>query len=467
MLQPIYIHVSQRFKGVFIMEDYIGKIKSELESIDRMSSDEFDSLRDEKFRNILMHHYNNPYNHSYRKLLEDHGIKSEADLPKSIEEIANLPIIDKKFLTEGGFANIPCVPKNEVIRNIQTSGSTGAPLLIPHSRKAARRLYGELIVRSMLMNGLDLEAKQYWVTHYTKEFDNWASHLCAQMVGEVVGDIMIDDSTQTSIPQHIKNILEYRPKSSVSAPNFYLALASLAKSMGKDMGDCSLKEVFAGGSAFSDMDRQVIKDFFGLDKLLQFYISAESFTIATETAEKSDYQVHSDEQAIEIVGKDNNPVKEGVMGNILITPLSMDSAPIIRFLQGDEGIYVGKKDRKFDLIKNIRRFNEASIGDGLLPYSEIELMPDYARGKGVPIMAVQVARKKNGLMDLPVIRVESPVEDSILVATVMKEAFFKNIQMRNEVDIGSVCEPLVEIYKPGQLRSGKFKVPLFIDETDK
>jgi len=448
------------------MNDHVERIKSELDSINTMSLDEFNAMRNERFRKMLLHHYNNPYNSAYMEFLREHGIEGEEDLPRSVEEIGRLPMTDKEFLRKGGFAKKPCVPKEEISKNIQTTGSTDTPLFIPHSYKAGNRLYGELLVRSMIINGFDLTARHYWVMHYTKDQDNWSSHAAAQRVIQILGDKIIDESTQTPLPKHIENILKYKPKGSASSPNFYLALMNIAMSMNINLKDSSLEEILTGGSAFSDEAIRQLKENLGLNKIVQIYISTENFNIGTETPEKCGYCIHSDEQIVEVVDEDGNYVKEGQKGKILITPISMDAAPVIRFLQGDEVVYLGKKDSKFVVIDNIRRFNEASIGDGLLPYAEIESMPNYASKMGVPILAIQIAKQRREGKDLPTIRVESPVDDKELVEKVMKEIFLRNPQMRNEVESGTIHEPVLELYKPGELREGKLKVPLFRDETN-
>jgi phenylacetate-CoA ligase len=449
------------------MNEYVEKIKKELDSINRMSLDEFVSMQNDKFHAILLHHYNNPYNPAYRNLLKEHGIESEGDLPKTTDEINKLPLVDRIFLRQGNFDKVPCVAEAEIYKIIQTSGSTDNPLLFPYSYKSVKRLHGEFLVRSLIISNLDTDALHYWVTHYTSEKDNWSSHAAAIMAKEILGSNVIDESTQATIPQHINNILKYRPKIVGSSPNFFLAVANNVKNNGINFKDSSLKEVFAAGSAFLDEERRYLKNILNLEKVLQFYMTSECFTIGAEENESKGYCIYSDEHLAEIVDEENKQVTEGQKGKMLVTSLSMDSVPIIRFSLGDEIKFLGKSaiNNKFMIISDIKRLGEASFGDGLMHYTEIELIPRYASSKGIPIMTIQLAKQKKEGKDLPVIRVETPIQDFTLVEKVIKEAFMQNSQMRNEIESGMICSPKVEIYGPGHLRKGKFKVPIFINET--
>ncbi|MBW2966133.1 AMP-binding protein [Candidatus Woesearchaeota archaeon] len=452
------------------MNDYVEHIKNELDSINDMSLDEFNAMRNEKFRKMLSHHYNNTHNAAYRELLRKHGIESEEDLPKNVAEVNMLPMVDKEFLQRGDFANKPTVPRDEVFKVVETSGSTGDPKLLPHSLKAALRLYGELITRSYLMNNFDLEGEGYWVTHWIPNGkDVWSSHVAAKMIEKIFESKVIDETTQTSLDKHIENLLNNnRITRSVSASNFYIALASFAKKQNIDLSRCSLNGVISGGSRITESDREFVKEGIGLDRFAQFYVSSETFMMGAEAKENLQYHLQLDEFIIEIVDKDGNHVRENEKGEVLVTAFSMDSAPMIRYRISDSAMFLGKSDYidKFSMLTDIGRVSDAPFGDGLISYDEIANMPKYMLSKGIPVLAVQIAKQRVDKKDLPIIRIESPVPDYEKIEALAIEAFTSNNQMKNEIESGIIHRPKVELYEPGKLRTGRFKIPLFIDETE-
>ncbi len=81
------------------------------------------------------------------------------------------------------------------------------------------------------------------------------------------------------------------------------------------------------------------------------YGSAEGFMIAAQK-DFEYYYLMSPHIYIEIVDEDNNPVKEGTMGNILVTRLDGFAMPMIRYRLGDLGIMLPKenypKNREFN-----------------------------------------------------------------------------------------------------------------------
>jgi phenylacetate-coenzyme A ligase PaaK-like adenylate-forming protein len=452
------------------MNEYVNKIKKELDDINKMSLDEFISMRNDKFRKMLLHHYNNPYNPAYRNLLKEHGIESEGDLPKSVDEINKLPIIDKEFLQQGDFANQPTVPKNEIYKIVETSGSTNQPKLIPHSLKGDLRLYGELITRSCVMNYFDLEGEGYWITHWIPGGkDTWASHAGLRMVVEVLGDKIIDESTQTLPAKHIENLLNNKKLTySASAPNFYLTLISFAKKQNIDLSKSSIEKIMSGAAPITGDDREFVKKSFGVDKLVEFYISSEAFTMGVETEENSKYHLFLDEFVTEILDKYGNQIKENEKGDVTVTAFSMDAAPIIRYKLEDVAVFLGKSNHidKFSMLTDIGRVNEAPFGDGLLPYDDISNIPRYMLSKGIPVMAIQIVKQKIERKEVPIIRIESPISDYKKVEEIAIEAFMSNSQMKNEIESGTIYKPKIELYELGKLRGGKFKVPLFVDETN-
>jgi len=443
----------------------IADLKNELYELDVMDMHEFQRMRDYRFEKLVRHHYEN--NPAYRSLLNENGI-SEGNLPERVSEIGRLPITEREWFEKVRIHENPSV--RYIIKKIETTGSTGMPFLFPYSKKVAEKLAGELFARSILMAGIEPEETTYSVTHwFPGGKDVWASHE-AMLQYARLGGKCIDESTQTPLQQHIKNMIENGVKYSVSGPPFYNALASVVKGEGLE-DRIKLEVVAAGGGGVLDEDHLFVKDALSLRSYRLFYVVTEGGGIGVQVEEKGPYCLFSDGHVIEVVDKHLNPVKEGETGRILITPFDMDSVPVIRYVLGDEVRYLGERPfegySKFvPVIDNIRRFKDALIGGGLLPLSQIEEMPKYMRKGGVIALGVQIAKRTKGRKDWPIIRLEVPPgQDPGMLKKSAIKVFRKNIQMDFLIKSKEIEPPAVEVYGPGELRGKRLKPTLFVDET--
>jgi phenylacetate-coenzyme A ligase PaaK-like adenylate-forming protein len=453
------------------MKSIISYILEELETLHKMPMDEFNGMRDRRLAKIVAHHYRNSA--PYRSLLNSNGIH-ENNLPTEVKDIGRLPVIGREWFEEVEIDKNPSLPKEKIRKCIETSGAYGKPLRVPWSYDSGRRLAGELFIRQIMILGVDVEKdKGYIVTHWIPGGkDVWAAHEFVTIYRELLGDVAIDESTRTPLPKHLEQIIESNAVYLGSGTPFYVPLANLvSKENLKDK--IKLRRGFAGGASINDSDHDFAKKLLGLEKFLLIYSSTEACSIGMQTEEKGPYMIFGDEQIVEVVDDNLKQVKESETGRILITTLSMDSAPLIRYEQGDEVRFLGNKppeeyNKFFPLVDSIRRFKDAKIGGGILPYSQIEKMSQYMREKGVAAIGtgIQIAKREKEGKDLPIIRIEAlPGQDPEKVKQAAVYAFKINDQMDYLIEAGDICNPEVEIYNPGELTAGKFKIPLFVDET--
>lgn len=440
----------------------------ELDALTHISDDELRSRQDERLAKLVRHHFNNPYNSAYRTLLRSVGIEHESDLPRSVDEIGRLPLINRTHLLDGDYVNHPAVPPEQVRKIIETSGTSGNPLRVPHTFEAVRIGYGDMIARSAALGGMDPEARLYYIVHWVPGGkDVWASHEGALMHEELVGsDKVRIVSTHTTPAEHWRNLQTFRPVWACGAPPSFLAFEAYAEREKLDLTTTSLTFMLLGATWCPPEDRHFLKRSYGLDKTHFFYPTSESFVSAAEVPDESAYLCFEDEFIVEVVDHEGKPVAEGERGRVAITCLSNEGYPGIRYLQGDAADYVGRSSdfAGFSLIKNIRRMDAGEIGEARLSYAEIEAMPRLLAQRGVPVRAIQIARRREDLKDVPVFRIETSVSDRPMIEKAIFDVFMLNPQMKDMVDGGIINPPVVEIYEPGTLSRGRFKVPLYVDE---
>jgi phenylacetate-coenzyme A ligase PaaK-like adenylate-forming protein len=467
------------------MGQNISRLLNEFENLRMMSMEEFQGMRDKKFASIVRHHYMN--NEPYRKILDSSGI-SENNLPTKLSEIDRLPILEREWYEEVRMHQNPSIPSHLVDRYVETSGSIQRPLVLPYSKRAIKR-GGELIARSVLFLGISPEERGYSVTHWyppgNKQFpdgkDVWGSHYNIAETIKALDDRPIDESTQTSMPVHLKNIIESSATYSVSAPAFYIILAGL---ISKGEHENKIRKVTMGGSTIRPDDFAFVKDKLKLEKLILFYPTTESGIIGSQIDEGipyrkdnavffdgAPYYIFADEIHMEILDDSGKHVKSGERGRVVATNFYIDSYPAIRYLQGDEATMISKRghsyhNKFFPSIDGIVRYKDIDIGGGIISYYQIEEIPSIMMDMGVPVLAFQIAKQKGSdRRDKLIIRLETLVTDEEKIKEVAIKALKRNDQIRYLIDSGEIHEPEVSIFGLGVLKK-ELKVPIIVDESN-
>jgi phenylacetate-coenzyme A ligase PaaK-like adenylate-forming protein len=452
-------------------EDPIDRAHRELDQLARLSPDVFAAGRNRRFRRLLEHHAHNTGNTAYAELLRSHGLDPFHDLPADLAGIECLPIIDRQFLLEANYAEHPAIAMEQVSNRITSSGTTtGSPLRIPISYAAAQRMYGENLIRSFILVGADrvLREPSYFIAHHTPEDPEAASYIAFCSLRNLLGESVWIRSTRDPLEEHLRVLFGHRPRYSCTAANFYLSLLAMVQDQGMDLSRCSLDYVVLGGASLLDQDYTRLKDGLGLQRLALAYVCSETGFMGVQPVDKGPYTIFDDLYLVEVLDDEGHHVAPGERGRIAITSFVADAAPMIRYLIGDVATYLGRDSTFPNLtaLADIGRAVGAIIGAGKISFEEIAGWPQQMTLRGVPVLAAQLVRRKTAdRLDQAIIRVESPSDDIARITEVAIAVFRLNYQMDYLISDGEIPLPIVEVYRPGQLRAGKFKLRPFVDES--
>lgn len=441
---------------VDISFESIDGLEKELNHLERMSKSEFNRLRNKKFRECILRQYRTDPN--LQRLYHTNGI-FEADLPRTLDEIKKLPFVDKKMVKDARYDQNLIVPRSQIVKVLHTYGSLSEPTRIPYSIKSTKRLMADFFVRSMIFSETDPYKTCYSISMFLPNKDVWASHFGMKSSKEYyMKDKMIDESSITPLPVHLENIKKIKPHSVMTAVAALIPLSALSD------GSVQIPRLFSAGQYFSEETREYLEKSFS-SIMLGFYATTEGGVIASECPQKEGYHIWTDEFEFEILDENNERVSEGERGRVVVTSFSTDAVSLIRYTGiTDEVTYVGECScgSKFPIIKEIKRFGYAPLGNLKFPYWYIEEMGTMLRQKGIPTSTPQLTyrREKDGKIT-PIIRLElrRPVSG---VEEEAKRLFFLDEQAVLFYESGWIHEPEVELYKMGELSKGEFKAKYFV-----
>jgi hypothetical protein len=106
------------------------------------------------------------------------------------------------------------------------------------------------------------------------------------------------------------------------------------------------------------------------------------------------------------------------------------------------------------------------IGNAKISFEEIGRMPHEMLLRGVPVLAVQLARRKTvDRRDQLIVRVESPLQHGGQINEAALAVLRLNRQVESLLSGDELPLPIIEVYPPGALRMGQFKLRPFVDES--
>lgn len=248
----------------------------------------------------------------------------------SAEEFESLPFSEKRDLRDAYPLKLMTVPEEEIVRIHSSSGTTGTPVIIPYTAKDVDD-WAVMFKRCYETAGItNLDRIQV-----TPGYGLWTAGIGFQNGAEKLGAMVIpmgpgNTEKQLQMMQDLKSTVL------CSTSSYALLLAEEIEKRGiKDK--IFLKKGVIGSERWSDKMRQRISDSLGIE-LYDIYGLTEIYGPGIGISCKCGSGIHywDDYIYIEIIDpKTLKPVPDGEMGEIVITTLVKEGAPLIRYRTHD------------------------------------------------------------------------------------------------------------------------------------
>jgi phenylacetate-CoA ligase len=266
----------------------------------------------------------------HRKRLKAKRI-APADV-RSLEDLARLPFTVKSDLRDhypfGMFAR----PMDEVVRVHASSGTTGKPTVVGYSRNDIAT-WAELMARTMACAG----ARPGDVIHNAYGYGLFTGGLGAHYGGERLGATVVPMSGGNTERQ-ILLMQDFGARVLCATPSYALSIAEVAESQGVDLRKSKLEIGIFGAEPWSEAMRKELDQRLGI-KAVDIYGLSEIMGpgVAAECVEVRD-GLHGweDHFLFEVIDPDTGKdVPEGVSGELVITTLTKEALPMLRYRTRD------------------------------------------------------------------------------------------------------------------------------------
>lgn len=262
----------------------------------------------------------------YGKRLEEAGISQVT----SQEEFLKLPFSQKQDLRDAYPLGLIAVPEEEVVRIHSSSGTTGTPVIIPYTAKDVDD-WGEMFKRCYETAGITNKDR----VQITPGYGLWTAGIGFQNGVEKLGAMAIPMG-----PGNTKKQLQFMEdmKSTVICATSSYALL-LAEEIAKEgiQDKIHLKKGVIGSERWGEKMRNRIKGELGIE-IYDIYGLTEIYGPGIGISCKYECGMHywDDYLYLEIINPETGEnVPDGEWGEIVITTLVKEGAPLIRFRTHD------------------------------------------------------------------------------------------------------------------------------------
>ena len=262
----------------------------------------------------------------YGKKLREAGIREV----KSIEEFKALPFSQKQDLRDAYPLGLMAVPEEKIVRIHSSSGTTGTPVIIPYTAKDVDD-WAEMFKRCYEMAGVTNKDR----LQITPGYGLWTAGIGFQAGCERLGAMAVPMG-----PGNTKKQLQFMQdmKTTVLCSTSSYALLLAEEIEKEDLGDrIYLKKGIIGSERWGEKMRNRIKGELGIE-IYDIYGLAEIDGPGIGISCKYECGMHywDDYIYLEIINPETGEnVPDGTWGEIVITTLVKEGAPLIRFRTHD------------------------------------------------------------------------------------------------------------------------------------
>lgn len=385
--------------------------------------------------------------------------RSVTDVTKILtyDDFRHLPITTKEDLQQYN-EDFICVPREEIIDHVTTSGTLGTPVSLGLNEADLQRL-----TRNELESFKLVGVKKGDVVQITTTLDRRFMAGLAYFLGlrELGAGIV---RTGSGLPQlQWDSIARYQPKYIVAVPSFLVKMLQYAKDNNIDISDTSVKAAICIGEPVRELDYSLnalgkkITEQWDID-LFSTYASTEMATAFTECEVHMGNHSQPDLIFSEILDEEGNQVKPGEIGELVITTLQNETMPLLRFATGDMVTYTdapctcGRNTMRLSSVMGRKQQMIKLKGTTIYPQNIIEILNNF---NGLDTFVIEARSNELGM---DAITVKIPDDVSLARIDTLTEIFKSRLQVTPEIEL--VKKEEIELLRSPE---GKRKPEFFRD----
>ncbi|WP_027399744.1 phenylacetate--CoA ligase family protein [Anaerovorax odorimutans] len=393
----------------------------------------------------------------YKEKFQEVGIEP-GDI-NTLEDIQKLPFTVKTDFRDNYPFGLFASEKKDIVRFHASSGTTGKPTVVGYTRKDMET-WSELIARIVTMAGVTEEDTAQISFGYGLFTGAFGLHHGLERVGASVIPM-----SSGNTKKQIMIMKDFGTTALISTPSYALHMAEIAKEMGIDpKNDLGLKWGLFGGEGSTEAMRNELNERWGIFSTENYGMSELMGPgVAGECKALKGMHINEDHFIPEIIDPNTGKVLgEGEVGELVITTVSKEALPIIRYRTKDitslhyEKCDCGRTTVRMSKIQG--RSDDMLILGGVNVFpSQIEEVLLNTEGIG-PHYQIKVFKK--GYLDKIQVDVEL-IDDSLVDSFSKLESLSQKIRNKLRTVLG--IDSKVNLVEPRSLARFEGKAKRVID----
>ena len=265
----------------------------------------------------------------YRKKFEE--LKFNYDNVRSLDDLRRLPFTIKQDLRDNYPYGLFAVPLRDVVRVHSSSGTSGQATVVGYTRNDIKT-WSNLVARVITAAGVTKNDVIQIAFGYGLFTGGFGLHYGAELVGTSVIPI-----SSGNTKRQIQIMKDFKTTALVCTPSYALVMADTMMEMGINPNGLSLRYGLFGGEPWSEGMRREINEKLGIIATDNYGLSEVMGPgVSGECLECNGLHINEDHFLLEILDPITlEPVPEGEVGELVITTLTKEAFPMIRYRTRD------------------------------------------------------------------------------------------------------------------------------------
>jgi phenylacetate-CoA ligase len=292
-----------------------------------MPRSELKRLQLERLKHQVRHAYQQvPF---YRTRFKEAGITPD-DIT-SLEDVTRLPFTNKNDFRDNYPYGLMAVPLSQVVRVHASSGTTGKPIIAPYTARDIDT-WANLIARNLVSAGVH----QGDVIQNAYGYGLFTGGLGYHYGGEKLGATVIPSSVGNTKRQ-LMLIQDLGTTTLACTPSYALILAETAQELGVDLSATKLRVAICGAEPWTEKMRAEIEAKLGITAVDNYGLTElVGPGVSCECRYKQGMHIWEDHFLAELVDPaSGEPLPYGEQGELVLTTLTKEALPVIRFRTHD------------------------------------------------------------------------------------------------------------------------------------
>lgn len=404
--------------------------------IEKKSKKEIKQLQEQKLQDLLLYiAEKSPF---YKRMIVNNAI--DISKIKRLEDLTQIPVTTKDDLQKYN-DDFFCVDKSKIIDYVTTSGTTGKPVFFGLTDKDLDRLAYNEAISFTCSKVTSKDVIQLMTTIDRRFMAGLAYFLGARKLS--AGIIRVG----SGIPElQWDSILKFKPTYLIAVPSFLLKLIEFAEKNNINQNESSVKGVICIGEPLKNQDFSLntlskkIKEKWDIE-LYSTYASTEMGTTFAECEHQIGGHHHPELIITEILDDNNQPVKNGGEGELVVTTLGVEGMPLLRFKTGDivkahyESCDCGRNTMRLGPVVGRKKQMIKYKGTTIYPPAMYNLLNDFSEIKSY---VIEIDKNEIGTDKITIKLGAENASEELIIG--LKDHFRAKLRVSPDIEIVPISE---------------------------